>query len=431
MTTILYLLLSCSKPIYPKVVTDYIERPIAEVPSFQYHIHMGATQDGLLSLLEQTLPKEGSFKDNKHEYQFKRGEFLLDIKDDKIDLTAPISIHNIPVLGRADLNVRVQVHPFLTQEYKVVFQDLKIETELKGNSLKMLNWFVGIEKLLVSVIEEKVQKFDFSIRPIMNEHFEKHARSRNFDVGDAKGCIVYNIKRIEMDDTKYIGGIEQDMSITLAPSVTIPCAAQEDSTDLPILHHVSSVHTGPNRIMIPIAVTYDGLREAVGTIFEEGKFFFSKAHKDLYVTEPDIFTLEDSIIIKMQLKGKLRSVFSPKIDGAIYFKGTIGISDNVLSVHDIDTYAGTGEFLLKLATDIKKKSIIQELERALEIDITQLISEPKAQYSQRYPIKDLDGLGCVKSNIGKVAVEDIFLHKSYVRVYLSADASTDLYIPCM
>ena len=429
MTSVLYFLISCAKPIFPEVSADHVEQPIAQAQPFKHHIHFGATQEGLLAVLEEQLPTEGVIKHKKHQYQYSRGSFLLDIQDNHIRFVLPLSIQNIPAWGHADVDVTVQVRPLLTQDYKFLLQDLNIDIQLKGKSLKVLNWFVGIEDFLVSFIEEEVQNADMDIRPLMSELFATYAKPLSFPVGKTEGCIAYNISRIEMDDTKYIRGIEQDMTLTLAPSVTIPCNPLVENASLPVLNHISAVDTGHHEMVIPIAISYEGLRKSLGRIFTDGKFFFSAEHKELYVTEPDIFTVDESLIIKMNLKGKLRSIFSPKIDGAIYFKGTIRIRDNVLTVDEIDTYADTGELLLKLATDLKKQAIILELHKALKFDITQLIAQNKERFSRPYSL--LNGKACAKNVIEDVTIDDIFLHKSYVRAYMRGYTSTSIYVPCM
>ena len=84
---------------------------------------------------------------------------------------------------------------------------------------------------------------------------------------------------------------------------------------------MTSVPTGPFTVVVPIAARYDELQKAMGMLFTDGKYFFSKEYPALYLENPEIYESQGQIVLKVEARPSLATVSivktSPRVWGSI------------------------------------------------------------------------------------------------------------------
>lgn len=69
----------------------------------------------------------------------------------------------------------------------------------------------------------RLKDFTYDLRPLVAEASARLARPLELPVGDATACARLHVLEIEAAPTVLADGIEKDLAIVVAPSVTLPC----------------------------------------------------------------------------------------------------------------------------------------------------------------------------------------------------------------
>src|SRR6185436_782387 len=113
--------------------------------------------------------------------------------------------------------------------------------------------------------------------------------------------------------TVLAGGIEKDIGIVVAPSITLPCTTEMGLTKgaevLPPLHNVASIPSGPFEVVVAVAATYEGLQKAMSQAFTNGKLNFSREYPELFLQKPEIYDSGGQIITQLHLNGYVKKGF--------------------------------------------------------------------------------------------------------------------------
>ena len=107
-------------------------------------------------------------------------------------------------------------------------------------------------------------------------------------------------------------GIEKDIALVVAPSITLPCAPADASdaatASLPPLSNVAAITPGPFTVTIPIAARYDELTRAMSMAFTDGKLFFSPEYPGLYLEKPEIYESQGQLVLKLHIAGPVHEL---------------------------------------------------------------------------------------------------------------------------
>src|SRR4029077_2225032 len=122
--------------------------------------------------------------------------------------------------------------------------------------------------------------------------------------------------------TVLADGIEKDLAVVVAPSVTLPCAASAEAPLLPPLANVAGLPTGPFTISVPVAARYEELQKAMVLAFTDGKLYFSKEFPQLYMEKPEIYASKDQLVLKLHINGPIHKFgIDMTLDGDLYMTG--------------------------------------------------------------------------------------------------------------
>lgn len=434
----------CSEALYPPRPAQLAGPPVADPPHSQAVVHVVITQEGLSDLLNSAVPSsgEGLFTlIGTRRYGWQRGPFSVrfDAASGRIAVTAPVQGEaNLPgTTARFAMNLTVEAQPVLSADYKAQLQSAQVTVTTDDRLLKAAEWGGGVVSTIRGAVEKALRELRVDLRPTLSTAYGRLAKPLEFQVGDAKACADLGIRAIEAGPTVLAGGIEKDIAVVLAPSVTMPCAAPASATPaaLPPLHNVASLPAGPFTVVVPVAATYQELQKAMTQAFTGGKLYFSKENPNLYLEKPEVYASGGQLVIKVHLDGFVKKGFQIKLAGDLYLTGRPEVRDNFLEVPDIQHTVETRDALLKLKTSLDGEAIRREVRQALRLDISARLQTVKQRlsndltFSQGSPGKGPSG--CVRADVGRVSVTGLFAHDAYLRLYVQATAQASAYFPCL
>jgi hypothetical protein len=272
-----------------------------------------------------------------------------------------------------------------------------------------------------------LEEYSFDLAPKILEAYKQLAAPIELPLGDAKGCLAIKVTGVEAGPTVLAGGIEKDLALVVAPSITLPCAPPMLPPTPSPLANVSSLPSGPFTVTIPIAASYDELAKAMSLAFTNGKLFFSKEFPELYLAQPEIYSSQNELVLKLHLGGPVHaSGISTTLDGDIFFAGHPAVIDNELQIPDLQPTIETHDFLLKLKAALDGDSIRDQARHALRLDLGARLADARAKVSGDRQL----GPGCLRSDVARIEITGVYPHATYLRVYVAITAQTSVYLPC-
>ncbi|PTL77868.1 DUF4403 family protein [Vitiosangium sp. GDMCC 1.1324] len=216
--------------------------------------------------------------------------------------------------------------------------------------------------------------------------------------------------------TSNDGGTGVDAG-TLATQVTMP-----------LLQNVSTLPSGPFKVVIPVAARYEELSKALESSMK-GRMYFSASHPELYMENPQVYPSDDTVVIKMNLGGRAKvGDYSIGVGGEIFFAGHPHVIDNQLSVPDLEITPGTASELVKLKFAMDYQSIREQARQALRVDVSERLAAVKDKMSTELSFSE--DLGCVRGQVLRTEVTGVYPHPGFLRIYVEVDAQLGLYLPC-
>ncbi|MCY1080820.1 DUF4403 family protein [Archangium lansingense] len=197
---------------------------------------------------------------------------------------------------------------------------------------------------------------------------------------------------------------------------------------MPLLQNVSTLPSGPFKVVIPVAARYEELSKALEASMN-GRLHFSESHPELYMENPQVYPSDDTVVIKMNLGGKAKvGDYSVPMSGELFFAGHPHVIDNQITVPDLEITPGTASELLKLKFALDYKSVRDQARQALRVDISERLAAVKDKMSTEMSFSE--DLGCVRGQVLRSEVTGIYPHPSFLRIYVQVDAQLGLYLPC-
>jgi len=421
--------------VYPARPAAVPGEAIADPTPSRVVMHTTITSAGLVRAIEEGVPTtgEGTFpmlgKERKFTWKrspatvrFDRGRIALEMHVDA-NADMPVSSLDIP------LDFHIEAEPVITSAYVAKLQSLEVKVHSTGRLVKFADIMADVLSKVKKEVEGKLVDFNYDLRPLLGEAFQRIAKPIDLPLGDAKGCAYLKILGVEAGPTVLADGFEKDLAMVIAPSVTIPCAVDGTPQPLPPLANVATIQPGPFTVTIPIAARYDELAKAMGLAFTDGKLFFAKDFPELYMSDPEVYAAKDQIVLKLHMGGPIHKYgIDLDLNGDLYMTGHPTVVDNELRVPDLEPTIETSNFLLKLKAAFDGSTIRDQARAALKLDIGERLRSVKDKLSTDLAFGN--GQGCVKAAADKIEVGGVHVHGNYLRVYVTVVGRASVYLPC-
>ena len=435
----LVLAASCSRfgPVYPPRPTPSEGLPTAEPLPSRVVAHVAVTSAALRQALDDAAPRTGDgtvhFLGADRAYTWERGPLDVGFSQGRVvlkttilaKLTVPLKTLELP------LELRVEAEPILSAEYSVKLQSVDVQVRSSDTGLAVADRVAGIYDRIAAPIAARLKDFGYDLRPLVSEAYERVARPIDLPIGEANGCAQLRVLEIEAGPSVLADGIEKDIALVVAPSITLPCAEPKGDLQaaLPPMSNVATVMPGPFTVTIPIAARYDELTRAMSMAFTDGKLFFSTEYPRLYLEKPEIYESQGQLVLKLHIHGPVHSLgIDTDLDGDLFLVGHPSVVDNELSVPDLEPTIETRSFLRSLKAMTDGDRIRDEARQALRLDLGERMRDVRAKLG--------DGLtfaregGCFRGDVDAIEVTGVHPHAAYVRVYVAVTARARLAMPC-
>ncbi len=435
---------ACSEALYPPRPPQTPGPALAEPPPSRITMHISLTATGLSRLFEASVPQTGEVPftllgQRKLIWRRSPIELAFDGALGKIIVRATINGEAaLPATSKSfSLNFTAEAQPVLSSDYMAQLQAPSVTVQSDDRFLRAAEWGGGVLSDLKLDLEKRLRELRIDLRPVLADSYRKLAQPFRFAVGNANACVRLGLQSIEAGPTVLAGGIEKDLGVVVAPSVTLPCSSEiglaAGAEVLPPLHNVASIPSGPFAVTVPVAATYEELQKAMKQAFTGGKLFFSKEYPDLYLEKPEIYASGGQVVTKLHLNGFAKKGFRVHLEGDLYLAGHPQVRDNDLSIPDLEPTVATKNALLKLKTSLDSEDIRRQARDALRLDIGARLQAVRGKVTKDLIVRQKINGGpeaCVHADLGRVEVTDVFAHDTYLRMYVKVAASLAAYLPC-
>jgi hypothetical protein len=408
---------------------------IAEPAPSRVVVHATLSSTALRRALDEQIPDKGTgtfpFLGSERRYLWQRTSLAVSYLQGRIGVQAQ-------VLARIDLpmsevqlpiNLKVLAEPVVTADYRARLQSASVEVTSADPRVQMAQKFGGVLDMLKGELEKQLADFAFDLKPLLGEAWTRIAKPIDLPLGEAHGCAELRVLSVEAGPTVLADGVEKDLAVVVAPSVTLPCAAAPEAAPLPSLQNVAALPSGPFTIEVPIAARYEELQRAMSLAFTDGKLFISKDLPGVYLEKPEVYNSKDQLVLKLHIAGPVKKGgISMVLDGDLYMIGHPQVIDNELKVPDLEPTIDTASFLLKLAAALRGDDIRDQARAALRLDLADRLKPVRDKLSSELSFGD--GRGCLKAGVDKIAVTSVHPHANYLRLYVAVTAQAAVQLPC-
>lgn len=408
---------------------------VSDPPPSRVVTHVAITRDGLKTSLDQNVPAkdEGTFEllRTERKYTWTRTPFEVSFMQGRIVLDTHVTATiDMPVSSiDAAVDIRVLAEPVISSEYKVKLQSTEVKVTAADRKVKLADHVIGITDGIAKEIDGKLKEFVYDVKPPLEEAYARVSRPIDLPLGDAKGCAFMKVVSIEAGPTVIADGLEKDVALVVEPQVTIPCAAPDVPPPLPPFQNVSQVPSGPFTVTVPIAARWEELAKAMGMLFTDGKYFFSPEYPKLYLETPEIYESEGQVVVKVHLAGPVHKFgIDADLNGDIFLSGHPTVTDNEVSIPDLEQTVETKNFFLSLKAVADGEKMRDQARQALRLDIGERLRAVKDKLSNDMTFGNPGG--CFKGELDRVEVTSAHAHGSYLRVYVAVTAHANANIPC-
>jgi uncharacterized protein DUF4403 len=422
-------------PLYPPRPSDAPTAPVADPTPARVVVHATVTSAALRGALEEAVPLtgDGTFPllGKERRYAWRREPVSLRFDQGRIGVGLRISTKADLPVGHVDLpiEVRVLAEPVVGSNYVARLQSTRVEVVSDDRLVRLADSIGGLLEKVKGEVQARVDDFSYELRPLVAEAHERLARPLPLPLEGASGCASLQLLGVEAGPTVLADGIEKDLALVVAPSVTLPCADAGKTFALPPLSNVAAVPAGPFTVTVPVAASYPELGRAMGQAFTNGKLFFSKEYPGLYLERPEVFASQDRLVLKLHVAGPVKKMFvSTDIDGDLYLTGHPTVEDNELRVPDLEPTIETSNLLLRLKADLDGRGIRDQARAALRLDIGERVRSVRDKLASDLSFGG--GKGCFRAEAHKIEVTGVHAHANYLRVYVTVTARAAVDMPC-
>jgi len=434
---------SCTEALYPPRPPLTPGPALADPPQSRVNMHISLTETGMRELIEATVPQQGEvpfsflgqrkllWKRSPVELRFNNAAGTIGVR---ATITGQATVATNPTFA---IIMTAEVQPALGSDFMALLQNPQVQVQSEDKLLKAAEWGAGALTMIKDEVEKRLRELRIDLRPLLAENYEKLARPINFPVGDASACVKLGVQSIEAGPSVLAGGFEKDLSVVVAPSVTLPCSPDKSMTTggskLPPLHNVASIPTGPFEVIVPIAATYAELQKAMKQAFTDGKLVFDPEYPNLYLEKPELYASGGQIVTKLHLNGFVKKGWKIDLEGDLFMSGQPEIVDNQLSVPNLEPTIETKSAILRLKTTLDSDKMKKQIRQALRLDIGARLQTVRDKLSKDLIVRHKLNPGpeaCVKADIGRIEVSGLFAHDAYLRMYVKVSARAAAYLPC-
>jgi hypothetical protein len=319
--------------------------------------------------------------------------------------------------------------PVVTSEYKVALQSTDTKVSSTDKRMKIAEHVAGVFETIASQVNAKLKEWTYDLKPLLEQAYARVAKPIELPIGGTKGCAELKVLGVEAGPTVLAAGVEKELAIIVAPSVSLPCGDPAAPPPLPPLANVAALPSGPFTVTIPIVARYDELTRAMSAAFTDGKLYFSNTYPGLYLEDPELYESQGQIVLKLHLHGPVHKLgIDTDLDGDVFFSGHVQVVDNELTVPDLEPTIETSNLLLSIKAMTDGPKIRDQARAALRLDIGERLRAVREKLSSELSF----GLseGCFKGDVDKIEVTAVHTHGSYVRVYVAVTARTSASMPC-
>jgi hypothetical protein len=432
-----FAVLACSRfgAVYPPRPPESPAPPVADPTPARIVAHVSVTSAALASALDGVVPKsgEGAFAlGGQRHFTWERSPLDVTFTQGRLALatrvTARVDLRVSTLVFSIDLQVVAE--PVVNSEYKVKLQSTDVKVTSTDSRLKVAEAVAGVLDTIGADVKGKLKDFAYDLRPMLEEAYARVAKPIEIPVGDAKGCAWLKVLGVEAGPTVIADGIEKDLALVVAPSVTIPCAEEAQAPlPLPMLANVATITPGPFTVTIPVAARYDELTRAMSVAFTDGKLFFSPEYPKLYLERPELYESQGVLVLKLHLAGPVHKLgIDADLDGDVFLSGHLAVVDNELAVPDLEPTIETSNFLLSLKVMADGARIRDQARAALRLDIGERLRAVRAKLGSDLTFGGRDG--CFRGDVDKIEVTGAYAHGTYVRVYVAVTGRAAVSVPC-
>lgn len=419
--------------VYPPRPPSTPGEALADPAPSRVVVHATVSTAALRQALDAQIPESGagSFQllGGDRKYVWNRLSLAVSYLQGRIGVQAQVMARvQTPLAGeiRLPIDLKVLAEPVISSDYVARLQSANTEVTSPDPRLRMAP---GALDKIRDEVQAQLVAFKFDLKPMLREAYARVGKPIDLPLGDAHGCAELRVLGIEAGPTVLADGVEKDLAMVIAPSVTLPCAASPAAPMLPPLANVPMLPTGPFTVTVPVAARYEELQRAMSLAFTDGKLFFSKDFPGLFLSNPEVYNSKDHLVVKLHISGPVqKGGIKTSLDGDLYMIGHPQVVDNELRVPDLEPTIETNSFLLKLAAAIKGDDIRDQARTALRLDIGERLKAVKAKLSSDLSFGD--GQGCVRAEANKIEVTGVHPHGGYLRVYVAVTAQAGVYLPC-
>lgn len=431
--------------VYPPRPTPSQSPPAADPTPSRIVAHVTMTSAALKGALEDAVPRTGdgafTFLGAERRYSWDRAPLDLGFSQGRITLetrvhaTIAVPLHalNFP------LDVRVLAEPIVSGEYAVKLQSVEVKVTSPDQRLAIADAAARIYDTIAASLTAQLRAFTYDLRPLLVEAESRVGQPIDIPVGEAHGCAELRVLGIEAGPTVLADGLEKDIALIVAPSITLPCeqAATLASSSAPVtppaplppFQNVATVTPGPFTVTVPVAARYDELTRAMSLAFTDGKLFFSPEYPELYLESPELYESQGELVLRLHLKGPVHKLgIDADLDGDLFLSGHPAVVDNELRIPDLEPTIETKNFLLSLKAMSDGDRIRDQARQALRLDIGDRLRPVRERLSSDLTFGS--ARGCFHGDVDRISVTGVHLHAAYLRVYVEVTARARAMVPC-
>ena len=446
--------------LYPERPPGNTGAPVVDPPPSRIVLHATVARAALELALDQAVPRTGSgtfpLLGSERRYLWQREAFVVAFRGGRllVDTHAKASVELLGTVQELNIDLHIDTEPVVSSSYEARLQSPEVKVSSPDTRLKIAQSLAGALDKIRQGIEDNLRDFKYDLRPLINEAYQRIARPIDLPLGDAKGCAQLSVLGVEAGPTVLADGIEKDLALVVAPSITLPCAASGAPPPLPPLANVAAVQSGPFTVQIPVAARYEELEHAMSLAFTNGKLYFSKDMPNLFLEKPAVYASRDQLVVKVHISGRVKKgAIDTTLDGDLYMVGHPTVVDNEIRVPDLEHTIDTKSFLLKLATAFSGDTIRDQAREALHLDIGERLKQVRAKMSTELSFGGTDAPvptpgeprlpsslqptapppgsgGCVRAAVNRFEVASVHAHASYLRLYINITGQAAVYLPC-
>ena len=437
--------LNRSFALYPLRPPNAASPPQVDPAPSRIVLHATVARAALEQALDDAVPKSGSgtfalLGGDRH-YEWHRDPFLIEFKSGRllIDTHAKATVQLLGTSQELNLDLHIDTEPVIGSTYQARLQSPEVRVTSPDTRLRVAQSLAGALDKIRDTILATLRDFTYDLRPLLDETYQRVARPIELPLGGAKGCAVLSVLGVEAGPTVLADGVEKDVALVVAPSITLPCASTGAPPPLPPLANVSNVQSGPFTVQVPVAARYAELEQAMSLAFTKGRLYFSKEFPTLYLEKPGIYASRDQLVVKLHIAGRVKKgAIDTDLDGDLYMVGHPAVVDNEIRIPDLEPTIDTRSFLLRLAASMNGDDIRDQAREALHLDIGDRLRQVRDKLSTELSFGNAPpvagapapALGCVRAGVNRLEVSSVHAHPTYLRLYLTITGQASVYLPC-